>query len=34
MPEYVTGYWNDQIAAFEAAKAKYGAEIKPGDFQG
>ena len=34
MPEYVTNYWNDQIAAFEAAKAKYGAEIKPGDFQG
>ena len=30
----VIGYWDKKIAEFEAAKAKYGNEIKPGEFKG
>lgn len=34
LPEEVFAYWKEAIAKFEAIKAKYGAEVKPGEYQG
>jgi len=32
-PEFIFTRWDEQIAKIEAAKAKFGNEIKPGDYK-
>ncbi|QSH41365.1 phosphoenolpyruvate carboxykinase (GTP) [Lentisphaerota bacterium ZTH] len=34
LPQSVYDYWDKKIAEFEAVKAKYGAEVKPGEYKG
>ncbi len=34
LSQSVYDYWNKQIDKFNAVKAKYGAEVKPGEYQG
>ncbi|MCP3967903.1 MAG: phosphoenolpyruvate carboxykinase (GTP) [Lentisphaerae bacterium] len=34
LPQSVYDYWDKKIAQFEAVKAKYGAEVKPGEYKG
>ncbi|MGI6299698.1 MAG: phosphoenolpyruvate carboxykinase (GTP) [Verrucomicrobiota bacterium] len=34
LPAEVNQYWQDAIAKFEAVKVKYGAEVKPGTYNG